>query len=165
MGLAVVSILGLTKATAKLASTMWIVFTDKEGNILADIAESVNRLETNSGVIETAVQVLKRHVKKYPESAVVRRLKEEGHIKGIGKEAKNLKRKMSAVEERIKAVHRIREFQWVMRIKAKVDALIPLTTSVQCLLQLAITTISQDVMRSLPPPQDGKIAEFVQEML
>ena len=57
------------------------------------------------------------------------------------------------------------EIQWVLRIKEKVDALIPPTTSVQCVLQLAITTISQDVMRSLPTSQDSQIADFMQEML
>lgn len=164
IGLAVFSILGLTKATAKLARTMCIVFRDKDGNILAEIAESVNRLKTHSGVIETAVQGLERKVKNYSELAVVQKLKEGGHIKGIGLEAKVLKRDMNAVEKRIKSVRWIPEVQWVLRMKAKVDALIPLTTSVQCLLHLAIATISQDITRSLPPPQDERLAEFVQEM-
>lgn len=165
IGLAVVSVLGLTKATAKLASTMWTVFRDKDGNILAEIAESINRLKTHSGVIETAVQGLERNVKNYSESAVVQKLKEDGHIKGIGIEAKALKRSMNAVEKRVRSVRWIPEVQWVLRMKAKIDALIPFTTSVQCLLHLAIATICQDITRSLPPPEDKRLAKFVQEIL
>lgn len=159
--------LGLTTAAANVGKAMWEVFRDEDGNLLEEIAVCVDRLKTSTTAIEAAIGTLKREVKEHPHSPVVRQLRKKGYIKGVRRQADALERRFGAMETRITKCRRcFPEFQWVLSIRKKVDGLIPLTTSIATLLQLAFTTIQIDhTQNSLSINQDGAFAKFLMNLL
>lgn len=165
VGIAAASIFGLTEVTTKLAKALWTVFRDKDGNILKDIRNTINCLETSAGVITIAYKGLKRGVKQHPHSRVAQELRAQGFITGLRKQATDLTHSVESLLMKINSVSRFPSFIWTISIKPKVDGLIPLITNVQCVLNLAVCAVTLDATGSLPASNEKAINDMIRETM
>lgn len=164
LALACAGIAGLTKAAKKMTRTMIKVYRDKDG-IRSDIHASIRRLQTTTSIISMAMESLRKAIDDDPESEVATYLREKLVLDGIGDEAELLSTTMDDLTKKIKSTLIFRETKWILRMKNKVDALIPFSTNVHLLLQSAANSILLERSKALPPPSDARWKKMADSML